>query len=135
MKGSIYLNKINQKMNKIKFVDISKLKNKIKEGGGVKNLNKEKEKKDKRLLNRINTLFIKRISQNKSFEEENKENENSENEDNNEIDPRINFEKINKLNQSRPQTSYGGLNTRKKNLQSALKNSKFHTNINFFKNQ
>ena len=49
-----------------------------------------------------------------------------------EIDPRINFEKINKLNQSRPQTSYGGLNTRRKNLENALQNSKYKTKTNFF---
>ena len=37
-----------------------------------------------------------------------------------EPDPRINFEHINKVNKARPLTSYGGINARRKNLQSAL---------------
>ena len=41
-----------------------------------------------------------------------------------EPDPRINFEQINKINKSRPMTSYGGLNARRKNLQSALQKNK-----------
>ena len=54
---------------------------------------------------------------NKKLEEENKQNE--ENHDKSidnekETDPRINFERINKLNQSRPQTSYGRLNIEEK---------------------
>lgn len=38
-------------------------------------------------------------------------------------DPRIDFIHINKINQSRPQTSYGDLNVRRKNLQSAKCNN------------
>ena len=45
-----------------------------------------------------------------------------ESDDDKEPDPRINFEEINKVNKSRPQTSYGGLNARRKNLENALKN-------------
>ena len=42
-------------------------------------------------------------------------------------DPRINFEQINEVNKSRPQTSYGGLNARRKKLQIALKSAKYRT--------
>ena len=44
--------------------------------------------------------------------------------DDDEPDPRINFEHINQINKSRPLTSYGGLNARRKNLQSALQKNK-----------
>ena len=44
--------------------------------------------------------------------------------DEGEPDPRINFEEISQINKSRPLTSYGGLNVRKKNLQNALENQK-----------
>lgn len=44
-----------------------------------------------------------------------------------EPDPRINFEKINEVNKSRPQTSYGGMNQRRKKLQLALKSAKYRT--------
>ena len=44
--------------------------------------------------------------------------------DEGEPDPRINFEEISQINKSRPLTSYGGLNVRKKNLQNALQNKK-----------
>ena len=89
-------------------------------------------------INRLNTSFINRRQNKNEINEDEEIKENDENKsesDNNEPDPRINFEKINSINQSRPQTSYGGLNTRKKNLQTALKNSNYHTNINFFKNK
>ena len=59
----------------------------------------------------------------KEIDECNKNNENDD--DNKERDPRINFEHINQVNKSRPQTSYGGLNMRRKNLRCALnKNSR-----------
>lgn len=45
-------------------------------------------------------------------------------------DPRINFEQINEVNKSRPQTSYGGLNARRKKLQIALKSAKYRTTSN-----
>lgn len=44
--------------------------------------------------------------------------------DDEEPDPRINFEQINQINKCRPLTSYGGLNARRKNLQSALQRNK-----------
>ena len=50
------------------------------------------------------------------------ENNNNDSDDDKEPDPRINFEQISRVNKSRPQTSYGGLNARRKNLQSAFKN-------------
>ena len=46
--------------------------------------------------------------------------------DDDEPDPRINFEQINQINKSRPLTSYGGLNARRKNLQSALQKNKIN---------
>ena len=59
-------------------------------------------------------------------------NKNNESDDNNkERDPRINFEHINKVNKSRPQTSYGGLNKRRKNLRSALNKNCRPTTSNF----
>lgn len=48
--------------------------------------------------------------------------------DDKEPDPRINFEHISRVNNSRPQTSYGGLNARRKNLQRALQSSKYRPN-------
>ena len=54
----------------------------------------------------------------KEIDECNKNNETDD--DNKDRDPRINFEHINRVNKSRPQTSYGGLNMRRKNLRSAL---------------
>lgn len=61
--------------------------------------------------------------------EEREEKEDSDDDDDKaEPDPRINFEQISRLNKSRPQTSYGGLNARKKNLQSALQNNRQRRN-------
>ena len=145
MKGSIYFNNLNSQFNKIKIVDISKLKSKMNDFDINNSINNNNNIKIPNkindiniFINRLNTLFInRRLNKNAINEDEEiKENEESKSEsDNNEPDPRINFEKINSINQSRPQTSYGGLNTRKKNLQTALKNSNYHTNINFFKNK
>ena len=55
----------------------------------------------------------------------NNEDAKSSNED--EPDPRINFEKINEVNKCRPQTSYGGMNQRRKKLQLALKSAKYRS--------
>ena len=49
--------------------------------------------------------------------------------DDDEPDPRINFEQINQINKSRPLTSYGGLNARRKNLQSALQKNRINRPI------
>lgn len=139
MKGSIYFNNLNSQFNKIKIVDISKLKSKMNDFDNNNNLKIENKINDKNIfINRLNTLFINRRQNKNEINEDEEIKENDENKsesDNNEPDPRINFEKINSINQSRPQTSYGGLNTRKKNLQTALKNSNYQTNINFFKNK
>ena len=65
------------------------------------------EEDDKKYYNNYN--FIKSDRSDKS-----------EKSDDGEPDPRINFEAINKINKSRPLTSYGGLNVRKKNLEGVL---------------
>ena len=54
-------------------------------------------------------------------------NEDAKSSNEEEPDPRINFEKINEVNKSRPQTSYGGMNQRRKKLQLALKSAKYRT--------
>ena len=74
------------------------------------------------ILNDVNNN--KNINQQQIILEDSKDNlnnsinneEENKSEDDIEPDPRINFEHINQLNQKRPQTSYGGLNTRRKNL-------------------
>ena len=57
------------------------------------------------------------------------QNNGSDKSDDDEPDPRINFEEINKINKSRPLTSYGGLNARRKNLQSALQKNRINRPI------
>ena len=85
--------------------------------------NNSESKSNKNIFNEENNN-----SYEKSFKKD-------ENDDNNKIaDPRINFELINNINRSRPQTSYGGLKQRKKNLQSALQTSKYKTKNNFYIN-
>lgn len=87
-------------------------------------------------LNRTNPKFFKnnqikineKLSARDNYNTEEYKNNNEKDEDNRsnnsdkEADPRIDFDKINRLNRSRPQTSYGGLNARKKNLRNALQN-------------
>lgn len=74
-----------------------------------------------------------------------KPSENNEKQDNKiepvkeeEVDPRINFEKINELNKQRPLTSYGGLMARKKSLQNSLRQqsskNKKETEVNIEEN-
>ena len=127
-KGTIsFNNTFGRKFHKIKIVDMKKIKEKI------ENKEKEKEKEKKKNPNGNNndsfidelTNILINVNTNKIEEEENKQNEENKSIDNDkEPDPRINFEQIQRVNLSRPQTSYGGLNIRKKNLQSALQNSK-----------
>ena len=89
------------------------------------------------ILNDINNN--KNINQQQIILEDSKDNlnnsinneEENKSEDDIEPDPRINFEHINQLNQKRPQTSYGGLNTRRKNLQTALKGKQNLNQPNF----
>ena len=76
-------------------------------------------------INELNDILSNvngKNEENKNIDEVYK-NDSSEDDDK-EPDPRINFEQISRLNKSRPQTSYGGLNVRRKNLQSALNNRK-----------
>ena len=89
------------------------------------------------ILNDVNNN--KNINQQQIILEDSKDNlnnsinneEENKSEDDIEPDPRINFEHINQLNQKRPQTSYGGLNTRRKNLQTALKGKQNLNQPNF----
>lgn len=62
------------------------------------------------------------------------ENNDAKSADDEQPDPRINFEKINEVNKARPQTSYGGLNQRRKKLQIALKSAKYRTSNNNINN-
>ena len=114
-----------------KKIKLEKNKDKImikEEMGNEEKNNYLNEEKNSPFINILNDLSS---SQNKNEdiqsqyqEKEKKEidecNKNDENDDNKELAPRINFEHINRVNKSRPQTSYGGLNMRRKNLRSAL---------------
>lgn len=111
----------------------------------INNTNNENNTKNKKVelcednndsfLNEINVLLCdvkneKQNIQNINLIENDKNDQREESDDDDkEPDPRINFEQISRLNRSRPQTSYGGLNARKKNLQSALQNNR-HLGIN-----
>ena len=114
---------------------MKKIKEKIENKEKENEINKRKKKNENGNNNDsfIDELTNILINVNKIEEEENKQNEENKSIDNDkEPDPRINFEQIQRVNLSRPQTSYGGLNTRKKNLQSALQNYKYRTNNHFF---
>ena len=124
---------INQANNNIiLFKNIKKEKNDIKEKyKSIENEEKNNlcEENNDSFINELNDLFSNVKENNDSIqpfqeniEENNKNNESDE--DDKEPDPRINFEQINRVNKSRPQTSYGGLNARRKNLQSAIQNER-----------
>ena len=87
------------------------------------------EENNDSFINELNDLFSNVKENNDSLQrfqeniDENTKNIESDDDDK-EPDPRINFEQINRVNKSRPQTSYGGLNARRKNLQSALQNER-----------
>ena len=89
---------------------------------------KGKEIKNSKLCEENNDSFINELNdlllnvKEKNQEQINQNDKNIESDDDKEPDPRINFEEISKVNKSRPQTSYGGLNARRKNLENALKN-------------
>ena len=131
-------NPININMNifkkNIKKMKLEKKENKMelkkKEENELKN-NLYEENNDS-FINELNNLFPNE-KDNNEFQKSNQEqidiNENNNDSDEDkEPDPRINFEQINRVNKSRPQTSYGGLNARRKNLQSALsKNNRLAT--------
>ena len=122
------INQINN--NLILFKNNKKEKDEIKEKPKGKE-NEEKnnlcEENNDSFINELNDLFSNVKANNDSqphFQvniNENNQNIDSD-EDDKEPDPRINFEQINRVNKSRPQTSYGGLNARRKNLQSAMQN-------------
>ena len=124
---------INQANNNIiLFKNIKKEKDEIKEKyKSIENEEKNNlcEENNDSFINELNDLFSNVKENNDSIqpfqeniEENNKNNESDE--DDKEPDPRINFEQINRVNKSRPQTSYGGLNARRKNLQSAIQNER-----------
>ena len=124
---------INQANNNIiLFKNIKKEKDDIKEKyKSIENEEKNNlcEENNDSFINELNDLFSNVKENNDSIqpfqeniEENNKNNESDE--DDKEPDPRINFEQINRVNKSRPQTSYGGLNARRKNLQSAIQNER-----------
>ena len=112
------------KNNKKEKVEINE-RLKIKENEEKNNLCEENNDS---FIKEFNDLFSNVRSNNESqprfqeniIEENNKLNESDD--DDKEPDPRINFEQISRVNRSRPQTSYGGLNARRKNLQSAIQN-------------
>ena len=135
-KGTIsFNNTFGKKFHKIKIIDMKKIKEKIENKEKENEINKRKKKNGNGNNNDsfIDELTNILINVNKIEEEENKQNEENKSIDNDkEPEPRINFEQIQRVNLLRPQTSYGGLNTRKKNLQSALQNSKYRTNNYFF---
>jgi hypothetical protein len=123
---------INQVNNNIAlFKNNKKEKDELKEKFKIKE-NEEKnnlcEENNDSFINEFNDLFSNVKSNNDSqphfqeniVDENNKINESDD--DDKEPDPRINFEQISRVNKSRPQTSYGGLNARRKNLQSAMQN-------------
>ena len=125
--NNMKINKINN--NLILFKSSKKEKDEIKEKSKGKE-NEEKnnvcEENNDSFLNEFNDLFsnVKANKDSQHFQGNNDENNknNDSDDDDKEPDPRINFEQINRVNQSRPQTSYGGLNARRKNLQSAMQN-------------
>ena len=84
------------------------------------------EENNDSFINEFNNLFSHEKGNNdfhkNKYEKTDDKSINNESDDDKEPDPRINFEEISKVNKSRPQTSYGGLNARRKNLQSALQN-------------
>ena len=130
-----YNNKINGNMNIFKN-DGKKVKAENKnEARGKENELKNNlcEENNDSFINELNDLFSNVKSSNDSqpnIQEAMDENDkNNESDDDKEPDPRINFEQISRVNKSRPQTSYGGLNARRKNLQSALNNRPVTSNI------
>ena len=135
-KAVVNNNKYNTKINVNVNMNIFKnCKNKIK----LENKNATKELKNNlyeenndSFLNELNDLFSNVKGNNDSqqnIQEPIENDKNNESEDDKEPDPRINFEQINRVNKSRPQTSYGGIIARRKNLQSAL-NRPATSNVN-----
>ena len=108
--------------------------------GNEEKINYLNEEKNSPFINKLNDLSSnenKNEDIHSQFQEQEKKdidecNKNNENDDDSkELDPRINFEHINRVNKSRPQTSYGGLNMRRKNLRSALNKNNRPATSNF----
>ena len=134
-----YYNNINQINNNIILFKNNNKKEKddIREKILKKKENEEKnnicEENNDSFLNELNVLFSNVKPNNNDSQQHIKNYENNKNndsDDDREPDPRINFEQINKVNESRPQTSYGGLNARRKNLKSAIQNVRNYNNNN-----
>ena len=89
----------------------------------MNNTNNIYEENNDSFINEFNNLFSYEKGNN-DFHKNNDEKIDVINESDVDKEPdlRINFEEISKVNKSRPQTSYGGLNARRKNLQNALQN-------------
>ena len=130
--NNLNINQVNNNIvvifeNNKKDKDDTKEKQKGKENEEKNNLCEENNDS---FINELNDLFSNVKENNDSINhfhenlDENNKNNESEDDDDKEPDPRINFEQINRLNKSRPQTSYGGLNARRKNLQSAIQNER-----------
>jgi hypothetical protein len=126
-------NLINENMNIFKDAN-KKIKLEKHEEKLISSKSKEKNEEKNNLCDDNNDSFITELhnlfpnekknndSQQNLNEQTDEMDKNNESDDDKEPDPRINFEQINRVNKSRPQTSYGGLNVRRKNLQSAFKN-------------
>ncbi len=125
-----YNNKININMNI--FKSYNKNETKGKENELKSNLC---EGNNDSFLNELTDLFVNVKGNNNNDSQRNipepiyENYKNNESDDDKEPDPRINFEQINRVNKSRPQTSYGGLNARRKNLKSALNNRPATSNM------
>ena len=103
----------------------------------IENENEEKnnlcDENNDSFMNELNVLIsndksnvINNIKNNNDswqfFKNNDDNNKNNDSDEEKEPDPRINFEQINRVNQSRPETSYGGLKVRRNNLRSAMQN-------------
>ena len=123
---NIINNSLNANIFKNKKMKLEKHDNIAKKDKEDENNSKNEENNDS-FINELNDLLSNVKGNNAShkhlleqIDDSNKTNESDD--DDKEPDPRINFEQISRLNKSRPQTSYGGLNARRKNLQSAMEN-------------
>ena len=125
----------NNKSNNQKNININMFKNNNKKILAERNEKKiDSKRKENNLCEENNDSFIDELNDlfsnvkgngesKQNLQDQTDENDNNNDSDNDkEPDPRINFEQISRVNKSRPQTSYGGLNTRRKNLQTAFKN-------------
>ena len=108
-------------VKRVRLGDLNKIKLKNNEEKNTKN---GIEGGEDSFINELEDLLIN-VNNHKDLNEINEDDAKSA--DDEQPDPRINFEHINELNKARPQTSYGGLNQRRKKLQIALKSAKYRT--------